>query len=96
MKPCPQRKTREDILEHFDEYARGEGRLARQAMQNLDIETFEAAAMFWGGGYDPVSERLRQGPFEIVVPRAIEAAERLQAAIYAAGRAIDRTRAARP
>jgi hypothetical protein len=91
----PSAKDARDILEHFDDYARGEGKLARTAMQDLDIDVFEAAAMFWGGGYDPESERLTQGPFEIIVPQAIEAAERLQGAIYAAGRAIDRTRAAR-
>jgi hypothetical protein len=35
------------------------------------------------------------GPFAIVVPDAIRAAKRLQRAVYTAGRAIDRTRAAR-
>jgi len=63
-------------------------------MQDQDIDVFEAAAMFWGGGYDPSAEMLTEGPFEILVPHAIAAAERLQGAIYAGGRAVDRARAA--
>ena len=90
----PSAKDARDILEHFDDYARGEGKLAKKAMQDLGIDVFEAAALFWGGGYDPLTERLTEGPFEILVPQAIAAAERLQGAIYAAGRAVDRSRAA--
>lgn len=90
----PAAKDARDVIEHFDEYARGEGRLERQAMEDLAIDVFEAAAMFWGGGYDPSTEKLTEGPFEILVPHAISAAERLQAAIYTAGRSIDRARAA--
>jgi hypothetical protein len=59
-------KDARDVLEHFDEYARGTGRLERQAINELGIDVFEAAAMwhsatgmdrgamFWGGGYDPI------------------------------------------
>jgi len=89
----PSAKDARDVIEHFDEYARGKGRLERQVMQELGIDVFEAAAMFWGGGYDPSTGKLTEGPFEILVPDAITAAERLQAAIYTAGRAIDRARA---
>ena len=44
-------KPGRDILEHFDEYACGEGRLQRDAMRELGPDVFEAAAMFWGGDY---------------------------------------------
>lgn len=32
-------------------------------MNELGIDVFEAAAMFWGGGYDPVAEVLSEEPF---------------------------------
>jgi hypothetical protein len=86
----PGARPARDILEHFDEYARGEGRLQRKAMRELGLDVYEAAALFWGGGYDPGTEQLTEGPFIIVIPCALKAAERLQEAIYAAGRAIDR------
>jgi hypothetical protein len=54
----PGAKSARDILEHFDEYARGDGQLQRKAMNELGIDVFEAAAMFWGGGYDPAAEVL--------------------------------------
>ena len=85
----PGAKSARDILEHFDEYARGEGRLQRKAVNELGIDEFEAAAMFWGGGYDPLTEEITEGPFVVAVPQAIEAAQRLYAAIYRAGRAVD-------
>jgi hypothetical protein len=86
---APSIKDARDVLEHFDEYARGAGKLARLAIQELGIDEYEAATMFSGGGYDPQAEKLTQGPFEIVVPVAIHAAERLQISIDTAGRAID-------
>lgn len=86
----PAAKAGRDILEHFDEYARGEGKLQREAIHDLGLDLFEAAAMFWGGGFDPGTQQLTQGPFVIVVPDALKAAERLHRAIYAAGRAVDR------
>ncbi len=89
----PGAKPARDILEHFDEYARGEGKLAKQAMRNLGIDPYEAAAMYWGGGYDPTTEELTEGPFVIVVSAALEASRRLQLAIYGAGQAVDRHRA---
>jgi hypothetical protein len=88
----PGAKSARDILEHFDEYARGDGRLQREAMTELGIDVFQAAAMFWGGGYDPVAEEIIQGPFVVAVPRAVEASQRLQAAIYGAARAVDARR----
>jgi hypothetical protein len=86
----PSVKDARDILEHFDDYARGEGKLARRAMQDLSIDAYDAAARFWGGGYDPATETITQGPFAIVVPEAIAAAARLQRAVYTAAQAIDR------
>jgi hypothetical protein len=85
----PGAKNARDILEHFDEYARGDGRLQRSAMNELGIDVFEAAAMFWGGGYDPAADELTEGPFVIVVHEAVEASKRLQAAIYRAARVVD-------
>jgi hypothetical protein len=85
----PGAKSARDILEHFDEYARGEGKLVKQAMRDV----YEAAAMYWGGGYDPSTEEVTEGPFVIVIPAALESAGRLQRTIYAAGQAVDRHRA---
>ena len=82
-----------NILEHFDAYARGEGKLVKQAMRDFNIDMYEAATMYWGGGYDPITEEVREGPFVIVIPAALEAAKALQRAIYAAGKAVDRHRA---
>jgi hypothetical protein len=65
-----------DILEHFDEYARGKGGLQKDAIRDLGLDVYEAAAMSWGGGYDPATEELTQGPFTLVIPSALEAAER--------------------
>jgi hypothetical protein len=88
-KAVPGAKSARDILEHFDEYARGEGRLQRKAMNELGIDVFEAAAIFWGGGYDPFTEEIAEGPFVVAVSQAVEASERLHAAIYDAARAVD-------
>jgi hypothetical protein len=85
----PGAKSARDILEHFDEYARGDGRLQRKAMNELGIDVFEAATMFWGGGYNTLTEEITEGPFVVAVPRAVEAARRLHAAIYRAARAVD-------
>ena len=88
----PGAKPARDVLEHFDEYARGDGKLVKRAMRDLGIDLYEAAAMYWGGGYDPSTERVTEGPFVIVIPDALESAMRLQRAIYAAGQAVDRHR----
>ena len=78
-----------------DAYARGKGKLQKDVTRELGLDVFEAAAMFWGGGYDPQTEELTQGPFVVVVLDALEAAHRLHRAIYAAGKAIDRHRASK-
>lgn len=88
----PGTRPARDILEHFDDYARGEGKLQREVMRDLGLDVFEAAAMFWGGGFDPSTQLLTEGPFVISVPDALRAAERLHEAIYIAGRAVDRQR----
>ena len=85
----PAAKHGRDILEHFDDYARGEGRLQRSAIRDLGLDVYQAAATYWGGGYDPATEELTEGPFTLVVPLALDAAAQLQRAIYAAARAVD-------
>lgn len=85
----PGAKSARDMLEHFDEYARGDGRLQRDAMKELGIDAFEAAVMFWGGGYNPVTEEITAGPIVVAVPRAVEASQRLHLAIYRAARGVD-------
>jgi hypothetical protein len=57
-------------------------------MNELGIDVFEAAAMFWGRWLHPLTEEIAEGPFVVVVPQAVEAA-RLHAAIYRAARAVD-------
>jgi hypothetical protein len=88
----PGAKSARDILEHFDEYARGDGQLQRKAMNELGIDVFEAAATFWGGGYDPATEELTEGPFVVAISQAIDASQRLHTAIYRAARAVDVSR----
>jgi hypothetical protein len=85
----PDARHARDVLEHFDEYARGEGRLQRRTIRELGIDVYEAAAMFWGGGYEPATEQITEGPFVLDVPLAVDASERLHLAIYLAGRAVD-------
>jgi hypothetical protein len=36
-------------------------------MSELGIDVFEAAAMFWGGGYDPAEDELTEEPFGEIV-----------------------------
>jgi hypothetical protein len=48
--------------------------------------------MFSGGGYDPAADELTEGPFVVVVSQAVEASQRLHAAIYRAARAVDASR----
>jgi hypothetical protein len=88
-KATPGAKSARDMLEHFDEYARGEGRLQRQAIRELGLGVYEAAALYWGGGYDPTTEQINEGPFVIDVRAAQTASEGLHRAIYAAGQAVD-------
>lgn len=86
----PAAKPGRDILEHFDDYARGEGRLAKGAVRDLGLDVYEAAAMYWGGGYDPDTETINEGPFVVDIPLALQAGERVYRAIYEAGLAVDR------
>jgi hypothetical protein len=92
----PAARPARDILEHSDEYARGEGKLQREAIRDLGLDVDEAAATYWGGGYDPATQQITEGPFVLTIPEALEAADRLHLAIYAAARAIDRRAAAPP
>jgi hypothetical protein len=85
----PGAKNARDILEHFDGYARGKGRLQKTAIRDDGVDVDEAATMFWGGGYNPETEVLTEGPFTIVIPQAVDAARRLYLAVYQAARAID-------
>lgn len=85
----PGAKSARDMLEHFDEYARGEGRLQQKAIRELGLGVYEAAALFWGGGYDPTTEQVTKGPFVIHLPAALAASEALYRAIHAAGKAVD-------
>jgi len=51
-----------NMLEHFDDYARGKGVLQKRAIRKEGLSVYEAAAVYWGGGYDPVTERITEGP----------------------------------
>jgi hypothetical protein len=77
----PGMKNARDVLEHFDAYATGTGRLQRRAADepyDVDISIRPAA----GGGTQFV---LHVGPFEVPVADAAAAACRLHADIYASG-----------
>jgi hypothetical protein len=78
-----------NMLEHFDDYARGKGTLQKRAIREQGLSVYEAAAVYWGGGYDPVTERITEGPIVIHVPTALAASEALYWAIYTAGKAVD-------
>ena len=78
-----------NMLEHFDEYARGKGVLQTRAIREEGLSVYEAAAVYWGGGYDPTTEQITEGPIVIYVPTALAASEALHRAIYAAGKAVD-------
>jgi hypothetical protein len=88
-KATPDATAARNMLEHFDEYARGRGVLQERAIREEGLSVYEAAAVYWGGGYDPTTEQITQGPIVIHVPTAIAASEALHRAIYAAGKAVD-------
>jgi hypothetical protein len=90
----PDAMAARNMLEHFDEYARGKGVLQKRAIREEGLSVYEAAALFWGGGYDPTTEQITEGPIVIHVPTALAASEALHHAIYAAGKAVDAHRAA--
>ena len=78
-----------NVLTHFDEYARGHGRLQRG-----DNDRAAAARHFWGFGYDPANGNIVLGPYQIDVEQAVVQAHQLFTALYAAAQAVDRSRAA--
>jgi hypothetical protein len=43
-------------------------------MRDLGIDVYEVAAIFWGGGYDPSTEEVTEGPFVVFLPAALESA----------------------
>jgi hypothetical protein len=85
----PEATSARNMLEHFDEYARGKGVLQKRAIREEGLSVYEAAAVYWGGGYDPTTEQITEGPIVIHVPTALAASEALHRAIYAAGKAVD-------
>lgn len=85
----PDATAARNMLEHFDEYARGKGALQKRAIREEGLSVYEAAAVYWGGGYDPTTEQITEGPIVIHVPTALAAAEALHRAIYLAGKAVD-------
>lgn len=50
------------MLEHPDDYARGKGRLQRAAIKKERLDLYEAAATYWGGGYDGTTDEIEEGP----------------------------------
>ncbi len=72
-----------NVLSHFDEYARGQGRLQH------DYRDHAAAARCYSvGGYDPESGKVVVGPHQIDVSQARAQADELFNALYAAARAV--------
>ncbi|HTA13649.1 MAG TPA: hypothetical protein VK781_02180 [Solirubrobacteraceae bacterium] len=85
----PDAMVARNMLEHFNEYARGNGALQKRAIREEGLSVYEAAAVYWGGGYDPTTEQITEGPIVIHVPTALAASEALHHAIYAAGKTVD-------
>jgi hypothetical protein len=85
----PDAMAARNMLEHFDDYARGKGVLQKRAIREEGLSVYEAAALYWGGGYDPNTEEITEGPIVIHVPTALAASEALHHAIYAVGKAVD-------
>jgi hypothetical protein len=76
-----------NVLSHFDEYARGQGRLQQ------DYRDHAAAARCYSvGGYDPENGKVVVGPHQIDVNQARAQAHELFTALYAAARAVDPSR----
>jgi hypothetical protein len=86
----PDLKNARDMLEHPDDYAYGQGRLQKAAVKKERLDLHEAAALYWGGGYDSTTDVIEEGPYKIHLGLAVEAAQRLHYAIYRAAKAIDR------
>ena len=86
----PDLKNARDMLEHPDDYARGEGRLQEAAIKKEGLDLHEAAATYWGGGYDSTTDEIEEGPYRLHLGTAVEAGRRLHEAIYRAAKAVDR------
>jgi hypothetical protein len=91
-KATPDATAGRNMLEHFDEYARGKGILQKRAIREEGLSVYEAGTVYWGGGYDPTTEQITEGPIVIHMPTALAASEALHLAIYAAGKAVDAQR----
>jgi hypothetical protein len=52
----PDAMAARNMLEHFDDYARGKGTLQKRAIRDEGMSIYEAAAVYWGGGYNPATE----------------------------------------
>jgi hypothetical protein len=86
----PGLRAARNVLTHFDEYARGQGRLQQDCRDRAS-----AARRYWVGGYDPANGKVVVGPHQIDVDRARAQANELFAALCAAARVVDRRRDAR-
>ena len=86
----PDLKNARDMLEHPDDYARGKGRLQETAIKKGSLDLHEAAAAYWGGGYDSTTDEIEEGPCRLHLGTAVEAGRRLHDAIYRAAKAVDR------
>lgn len=80
----PGMRDARNVLTHFDEYSRGQGRLQQ------DYRDHAAAARCYSvGGYDPANGKVVVGPHQIDVSQARAQAHELFTALYAAARAVD-------
>lgn len=82
-------KDARDMLEHFDEYARGEGRLQRKEQKATGAEFHAVARLYWGGGYNPQTNEVTEGPYMIPLDVAGDAARALYESIIHAAKATD-------
>lgn len=88
----PDLRNARDMLEHPDDYARGKGRLQEGAINSRGLDLHEAAAAYWGGGYDSTADEIKEGPYRLSLGTAGEAARRLHDAVYRAAKGVDRQR----
>lgn len=83
-----------NVLVHFDEYARGEGKLQHK-LRKQGVDAATAARQFWTFGYDPATGSVQVGPYEINIEQARLQARQLFRAIYTAAQAVDAAGAGR-
>lgn len=83
----PDAKVACDVIEHFREYATGTGDLQApgHSRRNRPVNR-EAAARAWPLGYDPRTDLIQLGRFEIGLTAAQEQAKLLHLAIWTAVR----------